>query len=120
MPEPQGRATLDAMSATSTAPAPTAVRGPSIRANDATSPIDAARALGVILGGPVVLLGGLSTAAIHAVRAVRRGRLPRPAAVAAFGAAAAYTAYALLLERAHFVMERKMLFEIKRRAHCAA
>lgn len=71
MPEPQGRATLDTMSTTSTAPAPAAVRDPSSRATDAPSGVDAARAFGVMLGGPVVLLAGLSTAAIHTARAVR-------------------------------------------------
>ncbi|MFP5362972.1 MAG: hypothetical protein ACLGI5_09615 [Thermoleophilia bacterium] len=55
----------------------------------ATTP-GAIRAFGVMLGGPLVLLGAVAASAAHTVRALRRGRVPRPAAIGVLACAAAY------------------------------
>jgi hypothetical protein len=56
----------------------------------ATTPLDAIRAFGVMLGGPVVLLGAVTGAGIRTLRALHARRRPCPVAVAVLGTAAAY------------------------------
>jgi hypothetical protein len=59
------------------------------------NPVRAARGLGVMIGGPLVLLAAVVASAAHSVRALRHGRPPRAAAVAALGTAAAYHRWVL-------------------------
>jgi len=57
---------------------------------ESVGPLGAARAFGVMLGGPLALVSAVGAASIHSLKALRRGRLPHPGAVAVLGAAAAY------------------------------
>ena len=54
------------------------------------STLDAVRAFGVMLGGPLALLSAAAASAAHCVGAARRRRLPSPGVVAVLGGAIAY------------------------------
>lgn len=56
--------------------------------------LSAARAFGVVLGGPILLWTAAAGSAVSAGRSLARGRAPRPLALAGLGAAAAYVAVA--------------------------
>jgi hypothetical protein len=59
------------------------------------NPVRAVRGLGVMVGGPLVLLAAVIAAAVHSVRALRHARPPRRAAIVVLGTAAAYRRWAL-------------------------
>jgi hypothetical protein len=71
---------------TDTASTPDAVR---------VNPVRAVRGLGVMVGGPLVLLAAIAAAAVYSVRALRHGRPPHRAAVVVLGTATAYRRWAL-------------------------
>ncbi|MEA2143080.1 MAG: hypothetical protein QOI64_1510 [Solirubrobacteraceae bacterium] len=72
-------------------PTDTASTANAVRVN----PVRAVRGLGVMVGGPLVLLAATVASAMHSVRALRHGRPPRSAAVVVLGTAAAYRRWAL-------------------------
>jgi hypothetical protein len=61
--------------------------------------LGAGRAFGVMLGGPVVLLGAVARAVARTLHGVREGRPPAPADAATLAATVAYAAVALPLMR---------------------
>jgi hypothetical protein len=90
------RAKLRFMSTTATGPAPPAqTAAPAALQPPGASKLDAVRAFGVMLGGPIVLLSGVAAASVDALRALRRRRIPRRSSLLALAGAAAYHRWAL-------------------------
>ena len=84
-------AMLRSMSTTATAtPPPVRTAEPAPPQPAGTSKLDAVRAFGVMLGGPIVLLSAVAAASVDALRALRRGRTPRSTSLVVVAAAAAY------------------------------
>ena len=91
MTAPARGAKLRVMSATTTAPpSPAQAAAPPAPQPPGTSKLDAIRAFGVMLGGPLVLLSAVAAAIAEALRALRRGRTPRRSSLLALAGAAAY------------------------------
>ena len=84
-------AMLRSMSTTTTAaPPPVRTAEPAPAQPSGASKLDAVRAFGVMLGGPIVLLSAVAAASVDALRALRRGRTPRSKSLLVLAAAAAY------------------------------
>jgi len=85
------------MSPTATASQPTTLVAEPAPTADATRPgkLAGARAFGVMLGGPLLLLAATGAGLVSTLRAVQARRLPRADAAAVLGVAAAYNHWML-------------------------